>query len=57
VQTSTASANTRSHVSSSNLLGFTRVGVNPLQTLKSNIPGCQLLREGSSQGSRFNNYD
>jgi LPS-assembly protein len=38
-------------------VGFTRLGVNPLQTLKDNIPGYQLLRETGSPPSRFNNYD
>jgi LPS-assembly protein len=56
LQTSSSSANTRI-MFQLEFVGFTRLGVNPLQTLKSNIPGYQLLREGSSQSSRFNNYD
>jgi hypothetical protein len=56
VQTSSTSANTRI-MFQLEFVGFTRLGVNPLQTLKNNIPGYQLLREGSSPGSRFNNYD
>jgi LPS-assembly protein len=56
VQTSATSANTRL-MFQLEFVGFTRLGVNPLQTLKDNIPGYQLLREGSSPSSRFNNYD
>ncbi|MBT0570346.1 LPS-assembly protein LptD [Curvibacter sp. CHRR-16] len=39
-------------------VGFSRVGVSPLQTLKTNIGGYQPLRaESSSSPSRFTNYD
>lgn len=56
VQTSATSANSRI-MFQLEFVGFTRLGVNPLKTLKDNIPGYQLLREGSSSSSRFNNYD
>ncbi len=38
-------------------VGFTRLGVNPLKTLKDNIPSYQYLREQTSPPSRFSNYD
>ncbi len=38
-------------------VGFTRVGSNPLKTLKDNIPRYQYLREQISAPSRFSNYD
>lgn len=39
------------------LVGFSRLGVNPLDTLKQNIPRYQLLRDQVSPPSRFTNYD
>jgi LPS-assembly protein len=38
-------------------VGFTRLGVNPLKSLKDNIPGYQILRESGDLPSRFSNYD
>ena len=38
-------------------VGFTRLGVNPLKSLKDNIPGYQNLREPVGMPSRFSNYD
>ncbi len=38
-------------------LGFSRIGSNPLKTLKSNVPRYQYLREQSVTPSRFTNYD
>ena len=38
-------------------VGFTRLGVSPLKSLKDNIPSYQYLREQSSPPSRFSNYD
>ena len=38
-------------------VGFTKVGINPLQTLKDNIPRYQNLRETMNAPSRFGNYD
>ena len=38
-------------------VGFSRLGVNPLKSLKANIPNYQLLRETSITPSRFSNYD
>ena len=38
-------------------VGFTRLGSNPLKTLKDNIPRYQYLREQTSLPSRFSNYD
>ena len=56
LQTSSTSATSRI-MFQLEFVGFTRLGVNPLQTLKANIPGYQLLRETVSPPSRFNNYD
>ena len=39
------------------LVGFSRLGVDPLVTLKQNIPRYQLLRDQVSPPSRFTNYD
>ena len=55
-QTSSTSATSRI-MFQLEFVGFTRLGVNPLATLKANIPGYQLLRESVSSPSRFNNYD
>ena len=38
-------------------VGFSRLGSNPLKTLKDNIPRYQFLREQTSSPSRFSNYD
>ena len=38
-------------------VGFSRIGSNPLKTLKANIPRYQYLREQSTTPSRFTNYD
>jgi LPS-assembly protein len=39
------------------LVGFSRLGVNPLDTLKQNIPRYQYLRDQVAAPSRFTNYD
>jgi LPS-assembly protein len=39
------------------LVGFTRVGIDPLSTLQKNIPRYQLLREQTTAPSRFSNYE
>lgn len=38
-------------------VGFSRLGIDPLATLKNNIPRYQYLREQVSSPSRFSNYD
>jgi LPS-assembly protein len=38
-------------------VGFTRLGVSPLKSLKDNVPSYQYLREQSSPPSRFSHYD
>jgi LPS-assembly protein len=38
-------------------VGFSRLGIDPLATLKSNIPRYQYLREQVTVPSRFSNYD
>lgn len=38
-------------------VGFTRLGANPLRTLRDNIPRYQYLREQISTPSRFGNYE
>jgi LPS-assembly protein len=37
--------------------GFSRIGSNPLQTLKDNVPRYQYLREDINPPSRFQQYD
>lgn len=56
LQTSTSSA-TQRIMFQLEFVGFTRLGVNPLKTLKDNISGYQYLREQTSSPSRFSNYD
>ncbi len=55
-QSSTASANTRI-LFQLELVGFSRLGDNPLAILKANIPRYQYLRDQVSAPSRFTNYD
>ena len=55
-QSSTATSTTRI-LFQLELSGFSRIGVNPLETLKSNIPRYQYLREQVTTPSRFTNYD
>ena len=38
-------------------VGFSRLGANPLQALRQNIPRYQYLREATTEPSRFSNYD
>ncbi len=38
-------------------VGFSRLGANPLQTLKQNIPRYQYLRETTTSPGRFSNYE
>ena len=56
LQTSTSSATQRIMLQLE-FVGFTRLGVNPLRTLKNNIPSYQNLRERTLPPSRFSNYD
>jgi len=56
VQTSTDSATARL-MFQLEFVGFTRLGLSPQQTLTSNIPRYQNLRDKGSSGTRFNNYD
>ncbi len=37
--------------------GFSRIGSNPLKTLKDNVPRYQYLREDINPPSRFQQYD
>ncbi|MDB5891581.1 MAG: Organic solvent tolerance protein [Polaromonas sp.] len=55
-QSSTASSNTRI-LFQLELVGFSRLGSNPLQTLRTNIPRYQSLREQGTSPSRFTTYD
>ncbi|RZJ12225.1 MAG: LPS-assembly protein LptD, partial [Haliea sp.] len=55
-QNSTATSNTRI-LFQLELVGFSRLGSNPIQTLRSNIPRYQTLRDQVSTPSRFTNYD
>ncbi len=55
-QSSTAASNTRI-MFQLELVGFSRLGVNPLDTLKQNIPRYQYLRDQATSPSRFTNYD
>lgn len=56
LQTSTASANQRV-LFQIEFSGFSRLGSNPLQTLKDNVPRYQYLREDINPPSRFQQYD
>jgi LPS-assembly protein len=56
LQSSTSSANKRI-LFQLEFVGFTRLGSNPLQTLKDNIPRYQYLREQVTVPSRFSNYE
>ncbi len=55
-QNSTSSANTQI-LFQLELVGFSRIGASPLETLKSNVPRYQYLREKISDPSRFTTYD
>ena len=55
-QSSTATSNTRI-LFQLELVGFSRLGANPLETLKQNIPRYQNLRDQVTTPSRFTNYD
>ena len=55
-QNSTSTSNTRV-LFQLELVGLSRIGSNPLETLKSNVPRYQYLREKSSLPSRFTTYD
>jgi len=39
------------------LVGLSKLGSNPLQTLKDNIPGYKLLREGRAEPLPSSTYD
>ena len=56
LQTSTSTANDRI-MFQLEFVGFSRLGVSPLKSLKDNIPRYQYLREQSSLPSRFSNDD
>ena len=55
-QSSAALSNTRI-LFQLELVGFSRIGSNPLEALRSNIPRYQSLRDQVSTPSRFTNYD
>ena len=55
-QNSTSVANTRI-LFQLELVGFSRIGVNPLNVLKTNIPRYEFLRDQVAAPSRFTNYD
>lgn len=56
LQTGTTTANNRI-LFQLEFVGFSRLGSNPLDTLKASIPQYQYLRETSTSPSRFSNYD
>ncbi|MBV5296838.1 MAG: LPS-assembly protein LptD [Rhodoferax sp.] len=56
LQTSTITA-TQRIMFQLEFVGFSRLGVNPLKSLKDNIPNYQYLREPAAAPSRFSNYD
>jgi LPS-assembly protein len=56
LQTSTVTATERI-MFQLEFVGFSRLGVNPLKSLKDNIPNYQFLREPAGPPSRFSNYD
>lgn len=51
-----ASANTQI-MAQLEFVGFSRIGNNPLTTLRAHVPGYQMLREQVSPPSRFSNYE
>ena len=55
-QSSVATANTRILLQLE-LVGFSRLGVNPLDMLKANVPRYQFLRDQITAPSRFTTYD
>ena len=55
-QNSTTTSNTRI-LFQLELVGFSRIGASPLETLKSNVPRYEYLREKISPPSRFTTYD
>ena len=55
-QNSTAASNTRI-LFQLEMVGFSRIGSNPLETLKSNVPRYQYLRDKISPPSRFTTYE
>ena len=55
-QNGTSTSNTRV-LFQLELVGFSRIGSNPLETLKTNVPRYQYLREKISAPSRFTTYD
>jgi LPS-assembly protein len=55
-QNTLAAANTRL-LFQLELVGFSRLGVSPLQVLKTNIPRYEFLRDQVTAPSRFTNYD
>ena len=55
-QNSTATSNTRI-LFQLEMVGFSRIGASPLETLKSNVPRYQNLRDKISPPSRFTTYD
>jgi LPS-assembly protein len=56
LQTSTSSANQRI-MFQLEFVGFSRLGISPVKSLRDNIPRYQSLREQTSSPSRFSNYD
>ena len=56
LQTSTSTASQRI-MFQLEFVGFARLGVSPLKTLKDNIPNYQYLREQTGAPSRFSNYE
>jgi LPS-assembly protein len=56
LQTSTSSA-TQRLMFQLEFVGFTRVGVNPLSSLRDNVPNYQMLRDFQEPPSRFSHYD
>ena len=56
LKTSTSSA-TQRIMFQLEFVGFARIGTNPLQTLRQNIPRYQFLREQTTTPSRFSNYE
>jgi len=55
-QNTTAASNTRL-LFQLELVGFSRIGSSPLETLKTNVPRYQYLRDNVSPPSRFTTYD
>jgi LPS-assembly protein len=57
ITTTSASSATSRILFQLEFIGFARVGVSPLKSLRDNIPSYQYLRDSMVQPSRFQHYE